>query len=146
MLLTRAADYGVRVMMHLSTLPSHARADAKTLATSVGASPPFVGKILQQLVTARLVVSRRGYDGGFQLARPAFSISMLDVVAAVEGPLCLNACLPGGVGCNRRSWCAAHSIWAEAQESLARVLSSTSIDKLTRDSARNRAALEPSHL
>ncbi len=144
MQLTRTADYGVRVMTHLATLPTDTRANVETLAAATGATPAFLGKILQHLVTARLIVSRRGHDGGFQLARPPFSISMLDVVTALEGPLSLNACLPGGAGCTRKAWCAAHPVWVEAQDSLARVLASKSIETLARESAVNRTGIDAS--
>jgi len=45
----------------------------------------YLLKILQQLVRARILQSKRGPRGGFSLARPATKITMLDVVEAVEG-------------------------------------------------------------
>ncbi len=45
----------------------------------------YLFKILQQLVRARILQSKRGPRGGFSLARPATKITMLDVVEAVEG-------------------------------------------------------------
>ena len=132
MQLTRTADYGVRVMTHLATIPEDTLVNVEKLAAATGASPAFLGKILQRLVTARLIASRRGHAGGFRLARAPSTITMLDVITAIEGPLCLNACLPGGAGCTRKAWCAALPVWIEAQAALARVLSSKSIDDLAR--------------
>jgi Rrf2 family protein len=144
MQLTHSADRGVRAMTHVAALGPGRRVNAVQLADATGTSRAFLGKIMQRLVAARLVVSHRGRDGGFELARPARDISLLDVVTALEGRLCLNQCLPGGTGCDRSPWCAVHLVWAEAQAALARVLASASIENLAQASARSRAALDRS--
>jgi Rrf2 family protein len=130
MQITRTADYGVRVMTRLAAAPKSTRMTVADLAQESGASVAFTGKILQRLGSARLVVSRRGYEGGFELARPADSISLLDIVSALEGPLCLNECLPGGSGCDRQPSCSAHEVWADAQAALAAVLAAAPLDRL----------------
>lgn len=142
MQLTRSADWGARVMTHIATLAPGTRVNALRLADATGTPLAFLGKILQRLVSARLIVSHRGHEGGFELAKPARDISLLDVVAAIEGGICLNQCLPGGAGCDRSAWCAVHPVWAEAQAALVGVLASASIESLGRASARNRAALD----
>ncbi|HVT02729.1 MAG TPA: Rrf2 family transcriptional regulator [Thermoanaerobaculia bacterium] len=48
---------------------------------------PFLEQILRKLVAARLIVSRRGSDGGFKLARPASVITIAEVMRAVDGAL-----------------------------------------------------------
>ncbi len=47
----------------------------------------YLLKILQQLVRANVLHSKRGPRGGFSLARPAKKITLLQVVEAVEGPM-----------------------------------------------------------
>ena len=47
----------------------------------------YLLKILQQLVRANVLRSKRGPRGGFSLARPAKKISMLEIIEAVDGPL-----------------------------------------------------------
>jgi Rrf2 family protein len=48
---------------------------------------PFLLNILAELRTAGLVRSRRGVDGGYQLARPSTDITVADIIRAVDGPL-----------------------------------------------------------
>ena len=136
MQLTRAADYGVRVMVHLATHPRGKRISITALAQDASAPKSFLSKVMQRLVTSRLVNSHRGATGGFELALPPGDITMLDVVTAVEGPLCLNACLPGGEGCDRRAWCAAHHVWAEAQAKMAEILDAATLETLATESNR----------
>jgi Rrf2 family protein len=138
MQITRTADYGVRVMTHLAMLPPGTRLTVAQLAHEGDASIAFTGKILQRLVGARLVVSHRGYEGGFELGRLAHTISLLDIVTALEGPLCLNQCLPGGPGCERKVWCGAHEVWGTAQAALAAALAAESLERLAATAARKR--------
>lgn len=134
MQLTRAADYGVRVMVHLAGLPKGQRVPIQDLAKAAAAPESFLSKVMQRLASSRLVNSHRGASGGFELAIPAADITMLDVITAVEGPLSLNSCLPHGDGCNRRAFCAAHHVWADAQAKLAEVLDGATIERLAADS------------
>ena len=139
MQITRTADYGIRVLTHLAMLPAGTRLTAAELAGESRASVTFVAKILQRLVASRLVVSHRGFEGGFELGRDPRSVSVLDIITALDGPLCLNECLPGGAGCEGSAWCAAHDGWARAQSALASVLAAETLDRLAAASSRFRS-------
>lgn len=135
MQLTRAADYAVRVMIHLTTLPPGTRINRDGLAAASEIPTHFLSKVLQVLVRARLIVAHRGTSGGFALALPAEHISILMVVEAVEGPIALNFCAPNGPGCSRQGWCPAHFVWQEAQAALTQVLQNASIARLAGEAA-----------
>jgi len=122
MQLTRAADYAVRMMIHLATLPQGSRTNRAALATAAGMPEPFVGKILQNLTKSGLIESQRGMNGGFALASSPEKVSILDVVEAVEGPTALNLCVKRGATCDRKAWCPAHPVWCEAQDAMTAVL------------------------
>lgn len=141
MQITRTADYGVRAMMHLADVAQGTRSSIADVAVAADVPPGLMSKILQRLAKAQLVVSYRGKAGGFQLARPAAHISLLDIVTAIDGPLCLNVCLLAGDACGRRPWCAAHLVWADVQRKMAAVLGSASLEQLARGSADRRTAL-----
>jgi Rrf2 family protein len=132
MQLTRAADYAVRVMIHLAGLPSGTRVSLQALAQAADVPEQFLSKVLQTLARHRLIQSRRGASGGFELAADPERVSLFDVVEAVEGPFRLNLCLGPGVGCERSSWCAAHVVWARAQEVLEAELREATIARLAR--------------
>lgn len=140
MQLTRAADYAARVMIHLAGLPVDSRASRIELARAADVPEAFLGKILQSLVRSGLMVSQRGVSGGFTLGKPASEMTLVEVIEAVEGPLFLNRCVNPGEGCHRSSWCAAHYLWAEAQEAMLKVLRRSSIADLAEASARRKAA------
>ncbi len=130
MQLTRAADYAVRVMIHLATLPAHQRALLPALARATGAPQSFLSKVLQALCKAGFVASRRGQAGGFELLPSGRKASVRMVVEAIEGPIALNFCLVSGASCGRKSSCSAHPIWVQAQEAMMGVLNTALVADL----------------
>jgi len=135
MQLTRAADYAVRVMIHLAGLPPGTRASRADLATTAECPEQFLSKVLQNLTRAGLVVSHRGNTGGFELPDAHRNATILQVIEAVEGPMRLNVCLSSDRACTRQSWCPAHVVWAEAQEAMMTVLQRATISTMAATAA-----------
>lgn len=59
----------------------------RELAQEIGVSEAHLAKVFQRLARVGLVESIRGPQGGFQLARPKESISLLEIYEAIEGPV-----------------------------------------------------------
>jgi Rrf2 family protein len=127
MQLTRAADYAVRVMIHLAKTPRGVRVSLPVLAGATGAPDSFLSKVLQSLTRVRLVTSHRGPSGGFQVSAQGRQASMREVIEAIDGPMNLNVCLGSNQECPRRLWCPAHPVWVKAQEALLEVLNGARI-------------------
>lgn len=140
MQITRASDYAVRVMIHLAGLPPGSTVRQSELSRATEVTGHFLSKVLQQLVRSRLIRSQRGSGGGYALAVPAASVSLLDVVEAIEGPVRLNQCLTEVPSCDRKSWCPAHRVWAEAQAAVVNVLGAASMEGLASQAKANSAA------
>jgi Rrf2 family protein len=138
MQLTRAADYAVRVMIHLAGLPQGSRVSRSELSSAAECPEQFLCKVLQNLTRAGLVVSHRGNTGGFELEELHRNASILEVVEAVEGPIRLNVCLTSDHACSRQSWCPAHCVWSDAQAALLGVLREANITRLAEQAAENR--------
>jgi Rrf2 family protein len=132
MQLTRAADYAVRVMIHLAGLPPGTRTSRGELASAAECPEQFLSKVLQNLTRAGLVVSHRGNTGGFELPEARREASLLEVVEAIAGPMRLNVCLGPDQACSRQSRCPAHRVWAEAQSAMTAVLRAHTIGSLAR--------------
>ena len=135
MQLTRAADYGVRVMIQLTALAGNGRVSLPDLAHATGTPQSFLSKVLQSLARAGLISSRRGQLGGFHITPQGATASMRDVIEAVDGAICLNLCLSPGRSCSRKPRCPAHPAWIEAQQAMMEVLSGATIASLAAPSA-----------
>ena len=88
----------------------------------------FLEQVFASLRRAGIVRSRRGASGGYSLGRPAADISVLDVVAALDGVPSPADCTQGL--CERVDGCGASSVWIEAQQALQSVLDGTTIGDL----------------
>jgi Rrf2 family protein len=130
MQLTRAADYAIRVMVHLATLPRDERTLLPALAAATAAPESFLSKVLQALSRARLITSQRGQSGGFAILPRGRKASMREVIEAIDGAVYLNVCLISAKACGRSRWCPAHSVWIEAQRAMMEVLSGAVIEEL----------------
>lgn len=97
MKLSSLADYAV-VMM--SAAARHCgvsgRLNATLIADETGLPLPTVQKLVSRLSAAGLIESTRGSGGGFRLARPPATITLADIVEAIEGPIALTACVDSG--------------------------------------------------
>ena len=138
MQLTRAADYAIRVMIHLAGFAPGTRASRAELATASECPEQFLSKVLQSLTRAGLVISHRGNTGGFELAPAHRGATVLEIVEAVEGPIHLNVCLGSDDECSRQDWCPAYTVWNDAQNALTGVLRKANIGELARIAAENR--------
>ena len=90
MRITHKVDYGVRVMTALAEIELKTPGVPTTsaaLATRDHFPPGFLEDVLRLLRTAGLLRSVRGGGGGWLLAKPAASITVADIIRAVDGPL-----------------------------------------------------------
>ena len=79
-------DYALRAMAELAAAPP-GLTTADQLARAQHIPPKFLESILSQLRSSGLVVSQRGAEGGYQLARPPEQISVAEVIRELEGPI-----------------------------------------------------------
>jgi Rrf2 family protein len=80
-------DYALRAAVELASLHSSDPVKGEAIATAQGIPLRFLENILGDLRNAGIVESRRGVEGGYLLAKPPDSITLADVIRAVDGPL-----------------------------------------------------------
>lgn len=86
MRISARADYGVRAMIELALADGDpTKLDALASAQSI--PPRFLEQVLAQLRRSQLIIGQRGSDGGYLLAKDAATITVADIMRAVEGPL-----------------------------------------------------------
>lgn len=87
MKLTRAATYGISATTYLANAPAGEVVSNTTICNAYQMPDRFVLQIMRVLVSAGIVVSARGRDGGYKLVKPARKITLLEVVEAIDGPI-----------------------------------------------------------
>jgi Rrf2 family protein len=80
------ADYALRALVELAARGG-GPVKGEALSASQDIPPRFLESILAQLRQRGILLSRRGADGGYWLARPATAITLAEVIRATDGPL-----------------------------------------------------------
>ena len=133
-MVSRAADYALRVVLVLASHPSGTRMSLADLAGECEVPSAFLYKVLRALVEKDVLVAHRGKSGGYELAPGARQRSVLYVVDALDGLSPLNVCLTQ-CACPRAATCPAHPVWRLAQQQMRDVLACAVVDDLVRASA-----------
>jgi FeS assembly SUF system regulator len=104
--LNKLTDYGIVLMAHVARSPEETPHTARSLAKETKLPLPTVGKLLRQLSEHRLLSSHRGVNGGYNLAREARSITVAEIILALEGPIGFTECSVFKGLCNMERSCA----------------------------------------
>ncbi len=128
--LTRKGEYAIRGIVYLAGKPIDKVCLLSDIAAAVNVPPTFLAKIFQQFSKIGLVKSFRGTGGGFMLGRPPESITLLEVVEAVEGPIIPNRCVVSPSDCERSGECTVHPVWRRVQDEVRGVLEGVTLKEL----------------
>jgi Rrf2 family protein len=90
-MLTQKARYALRAMLYLARSTDSATVSAIADAESIPRK--FLETVMAALKSHGLVVSRRGAQGGYLLARGADAITFADILRCIDGPLALAPCV-----------------------------------------------------
>lgn len=131
--LTRKGEYAIRGMLYLARQPRGKVCLVEEISQAMEVPKTFLAKILRDFVKRGLVTSSRGTGGGFALSRPANSITLREVVEAVEGPILPNRCLLGTGTCERDGTCRVHPVWKKVRDQIIVVLDGVTIAELARE-------------
>ncbi|MFZ2948332.1 MAG: Rrf2 family transcriptional regulator [Desulfuromonadaceae bacterium] len=131
--LTRKGEYAIRGIVYLAGKPIDKVCLLSDIAAAVDVPPTFLAKIFQQFSKMGLVKSFRGTGGGFMLGRPPESITLLEVVEAVEGAIVPNRCVVMPSDCGRSGVCNVHPVWKRVQEQVRGVLDGVTLKDLSKE-------------
>ncbi|NLT56376.1 MAG: RrF2 family transcriptional regulator [Actinomycetales bacterium] len=87
MRISAKTDYALRATAELAARADQTWVKTEAVASAQGIPLPFLLNIFAELRTAGLVQSRRGVEGGYRFARPPETVSVADIIRAVDGPL-----------------------------------------------------------
>ncbi len=139
-MLTQRSRYGLRAMLLLAREPRDGPpVPMSRIALEANVPRKFLEIILSDLKSSSLVLSTRGKQGGFHLARPAHMISFGDIIRVIEGPLALVPCVSRTAykrckDCRDEVSCEIRRAMLIVRDDTARILDGTSLaDALAED-------------
>lgn len=124
--LSRTSGYAISALARLAG-PGGGWTLAKDIASSAEIPKAYLSTILNALARNGLIHAKRGYRGGFVLAKPAEQISVLRVVEAVEGHAWREGCLAGLSQCSDERACPLHAFWKTQRNKIEEFLCSLTL-------------------
>jgi Rrf2 family protein len=128
--LSKKADYGLIALIHLAAKETGESGSAKEIADAYGLPLPMMAKVLQKLARDGFLVSEQGANGGYRLAREAGTISALEVIRAIDGPVFFTSCSTGGA-CHQTRKCTVREPLHQLREKILDLLAGTRISEMS---------------
>jgi Rrf2 family transcriptional regulator, iron-sulfur cluster assembly transcription factor len=126
MRLTTKGRFAVTAMVDLSMRPTRGPVTLATISERQHISLSYLEQLFGKLRRAKLVTSVRGPGGGYCLARPTGSITMAEIITAVDEPIDATQCA-GKENCNDDKRCVTHDLWATLNQKMNDYLNSVSL-------------------
>ena len=124
------SDYARRALIELASRAEGSPVSAEELGRLQEIPHGFLQAILADLRRAGVVMSQRGQSGGWRMARDPETVSVADVIRAVDGPLVsVYGLRPEAVEYNETASVLQH-VWIAARRSLRDVFEQVSIQQL----------------
>jgi FeS assembly SUF system regulator len=125
----KLTDYATVVLASLAQEPARHRAAAE-LAERTRLTRPTVSKVLKGLQRAGLVISSRGAQGGYRLARAPELITAAQILDVFEGPIAITECSSASSHCGIERLCRVGGAWQRINAGIRRALEDVTLQQL----------------
>ena len=134
-MLSQRAKYALKAMICLAEHRGPEPMSVTEIARAARVPRAFLEQILSDLKRRNLLVSRRGKQGGFWLAREPAKITFADIIRHIDGPLALAPCASRTAyvrcqDCRDEETCAVRLTMLEVREAIVAVLDRKSLADL----------------
>lgn len=129
---SKACEYAIRAMVYIAQKTrSGGKIGIKEIARGIDSPEPFLAKILQDLSRKELLLSVKGPNGGFFLDSSKSSVTLSDIVKAVDGDELFTGCGLGLRKCNAKAPCPIHDEFKVIRTKMQTMLETTRVDEFT---------------
>jgi len=123
--LTMRADYAIRAMLALTR--AGGMLSSRKIADEMKIPPRFLPQIMGDLTRASLVEAHPGRSGGYVLSKNPSTVTLLEVIEAIEGDPHRQICVMRGTPCGEGGECGVHYVFYAAEGALLELLSSATL-------------------
>lgn len=140
-MLSNTCKYAIRALIYLGKFSDGdgTKIGIKKISSDLDIPTPFLGKILQNLVKQKILVSTKGPNGGFGLGKAAEEISLYDIVTIIDGEDFFKNCLISMEPCSTHHEsgqpCPVHKSFSEVRQKLSTFYSQTTLATIIEDMA-----------
>ena len=134
MKLSTKGRYGLRALIDLALYSENETVSIQSIARRQNISDSYLEQLMRKLRSAGLIVSVRGAQGGYKLARPANEISVGEVLRAREGSLEAVTCGGEDNSCQGADLCVTKFVWERINSSIRDTVDSIKLSQLVEES------------
>ena len=128
---TKRADYGLMAIHYIAVHDQVGAVSSKRIAEEFRIPAELLAKIMQRLAKEGLIVSQNGPKGGYVLSRRAASITVGEVIRALEGPIRIVECYEDESDCPQMERCNLRRPMQKVQAAISQMLDTMSLAELT---------------
>lgn len=142
MIYSTGCEYAIRALIRLAQqAPTGALCRLQDFVNNDNMPEQFVGKLLQMLVRADLLVSSRGRGGGFALRMLPREMALRQIVEAIDGKDRTRRCILGLSACDENQACPQHEGWVSIRRQIDELLDKTTLADLVDAMAKKQSKL-----
>ena len=133
MQISRKADYAIRALIYVAALNGRRTCSINEIAENEKIPREYLAKILKELTQKGFLISYKGVNGGYKIARDRSTISFLDILEATQGPFVLSSCnqdYPDDQGCKGKEDCASFGFWDDLHKKLKGIMAEMNLGKI----------------
>ena len=130
MILSKSCIYGIQAAIYVAAQGGGRFVAISTVAEQLNISFHFLTKVLQQFTQAGIMTSYRGPRGGVMLANSTESVTLYDMICAIDGSEMFTECMLGLPGCGMQEPCPAHEHWVEVRQKFTHIAKKTTLHAL----------------
>ncbi len=131
MKLNTTSQYAIKIMIFFAQNNTDKLFNAKIISEKLEIPYKYLTKIMTQLVDANILISTRGREGGYSMAKKASMIRIVDILESVKEYLHENNCVLGVGSCDERKKCALHDKWTTPRKSVLEVFQNTTLAEMS---------------
>jgi Rrf2 family protein len=128
--LSTKCRYGARAILEIAKNYGKHPTKRKDIAHTQEISESYLENILLALKSNGLIDTVRGAQGGYTLGRSPSSITLFQVVEALEGSLDLVDCLADNASCDRIDGCTMRGVWSSLKKAMEETLGRVTLQEL----------------
>lgn len=123
--------YALRLIIELAERKEDGYISLKNIAVNQNISKKYLEQIIPVLSSSKIVVTNRGAQGGYKLAKSPDKITIGDILRLTEGSLSPVSCVDEDpVTCPRSESCPTFSVWQGLSKVINEYLDSVTIQDI----------------
>ena len=140
MKLSTKGRYGVKAMVDLAINQKDVPVSIKSISQRQNISEYYLEQLFAPLRRAEIIKSIRGAQGGYILNKAAETITVLEIMNILEGPIEISECLDNN-DCDNIDCCATRTVWRRIKDSIDDVMGSITLQDIVNDYHKNNESI-----